>query len=135
MSDIGAVENDLTIRGLEQTHDGIERRRDLPPQVFWPRPKVRSAVVRIRPDPERRDGWGDWRALEAFLRAAFHHRRKTLRQGLAAGGGGAFDGADVSAALGKLGLEASVRAESVPAESLVALWRELGAPGHRAAEA
>ena len=28
--------------------------RVLPPSVFWPRPKVESAVVSVRPDPQRR---------------------------------------------------------------------------------
>ncbi len=30
--------------------------RGLPPSVFWPRPKVESAVIAIRPDPARRGG-------------------------------------------------------------------------------
>ena len=33
--------------------------RLLPPSVFWPRPKVDSAVVAIRPSPLRRAGIGD----------------------------------------------------------------------------
>ena len=33
--------------------------RSLPPTVFWPRPKVDSAVVAIRPDPAKRAAVGD----------------------------------------------------------------------------
>jgi 16S rRNA (adenine1518-N6/adenine1519-N6)-dimethyltransferase len=110
---------------------GVERIRDLPPEVFWPRPKVRSAIVRIRPDAARRAAIEDWRGLEAFLRAAFHHRRKTLRQGLAAGG---RPGAETSSALRKLGHEANVRAEDLAPGELAALWRALRGGGQAAEE-
>ena len=33
--------------------------RALPPSVFWPRPKVDSAVVAIRPEPQKRAAVGD----------------------------------------------------------------------------
>lgn len=54
--------------------------RTVGPQVFWPRPRVRSAVLRLTPrDPDRA------RALRAsglpgLLHDAFLHRRKTLRK-------------------------------------------------------
>ena len=104
----------------------VDRRRDFPPDVFWPRPKVRSSIVRIRPDPARRQahasGPGGWPGLEAFLREAFHHRRKTLRQGLTLAG---RPGPEVSRALASMGLAEDVRAEAVAPEVLAALHRRL----------
>lgn len=57
--------------------------RNVPRQVFWPRPRVDSAVLRLarrrddgRPGPEERRG------LQAFLRALFSSRRKMLSNSL-----------------------------------------------------
>ena len=53
--------------------------RIMPPKVFWPPPKVESAIVRITVDPERRAAVGDLRFFHQFVRAIFLHRRKFLR--------------------------------------------------------
>lgn len=52
------------------------------PGAFQPRPKVWSAVVRLRPSPEPRFDLGSDGALRMLVTAAFSHRRKTLRNGL-----------------------------------------------------
>jgi 16S rRNA (adenine1518-N6/adenine1519-N6)-dimethyltransferase len=57
----------------------IELVRELPPQVFWPRPKVQSAIVHIVPSPAKRAVAGDLAFLHAFVRRLFCHRRKFLR--------------------------------------------------------
>ena len=53
--------------------------RRLPPTVFWPRPKVDSAIVLIRPNSVKRERVGDVTALPSFLRDLYVHRRKNLR--------------------------------------------------------
>ena len=53
--------------------------RIMPPSVFWPTPKVDSAIVRITIDAERRDSIPDLRFFHQFVRAIFLHRRKFLR--------------------------------------------------------
>ena len=53
--------------------------RIMPPKVFWPPPKVESAIVRITVDQERRAKIGDLRFFHQFVRAIFLHRRKFLR--------------------------------------------------------
>lgn len=54
--------------------------RPVPPQVFWPQPKVESALVRLEPvAPERAVRLRD-AGLPDLLREAFAHRRKTLRR-------------------------------------------------------
>src|SRR4051794_16223405 len=54
--------------------------RALPPTVFWPRPKVDSAVVSIRPDPAKRAAVGDVAWFHQVVRQIFLHRRKNLRR-------------------------------------------------------
>ncbi len=52
------------------------------PGAFQPRPKVWSAVVRLRPSAEPRFAIGTDRVLRMLVTNAFSHRRKTLRNGL-----------------------------------------------------
>ena len=52
------------------------------PGAFHPKPKVWSAIVRMRPSAEPRFDIGDDGALRTLVTAAFSHRRKTLRNGL-----------------------------------------------------
>ena len=53
--------------------------RVLPPQVFWPKPKVHSAIVHIVPSPEKRARIPDLTFFHDFVRSLFLHRRKFLR--------------------------------------------------------
>jgi 16S rRNA (adenine1518-N6/adenine1519-N6)-dimethyltransferase len=53
--------------------------RELPPQVFWPRPKVHSAIIHILPNPAKRAIVGDLAFFHDFVRGLFLHRRKFLR--------------------------------------------------------
>lgn len=57
----------------------IEILRKLPSTVFWPQPKVDSAVVRISPNPEKRASIRDRAFFHEYLRVAFGQRRKQLR--------------------------------------------------------
>jgi len=54
----------------------------VPANVFWPRPKVESVLVRIERRPEPATS-ADPDALFALVRAGFGHRRKMLRGALA----------------------------------------------------
>ena len=55
-------------------------RRQVPPQVFWPAPKVQSVVFRLAPRaPERALALRE-AGLPVLLQEAFQHRRKTLRK-------------------------------------------------------
>lgn len=53
--------------------------RELPPSVFWPPPKVNSAIIRITPNASKRSLIPDLRFFHTFVRALFFHRRKFLR--------------------------------------------------------
>jgi 16S rRNA (adenine1518-N6/adenine1519-N6)-dimethyltransferase len=60
----------------------VEALFDVGPGAFQPRPKVWSAIVRLRPALEPRFAIGNDGALRTLVTAAFSHRRKTLRNGL-----------------------------------------------------
>ncbi len=56
--------------------------RIMPPTVFWPRPKVHSAIIQIVPNAIRCAEIPDLQFFHAFVRGIFIHRRKFLRSGL-----------------------------------------------------
>jgi 16S rRNA (adenine1518-N6/adenine1519-N6)-dimethyltransferase len=61
--------------------------RDVPPDVFRPRPKVMSAVLQLDLRPDRSPALGEVaarRQYAAFVRALFQQRRKSLRTTLQA---------------------------------------------------
>src|SRR5690606_27636468 len=57
--------------------------RVMPPGVFWPPPKVHSAIIRLVVDPERRAAIPDLGYFHQFTKAIFLHRRKFLRANIA----------------------------------------------------
>jgi 16S rRNA (adenine1518-N6/adenine1519-N6)-dimethyltransferase len=68
---------------MAQSLGEVEVLRTLPPQAFWPAPKIESALVRLR----RNDRIGNKaREFGVFVRKLFASRRKTLRKALAVGG-------------------------------------------------
>ncbi len=60
----------------------VEPLFDVGPGAFQPRPKVWSAIVRLRPGANPRFDVGRDGALRTVVTAAFSHRRKTLRNSL-----------------------------------------------------
>jgi 16S rRNA (adenine1518-N6/adenine1519-N6)-dimethyltransferase len=95
--------------------------RVLPPSVFWPRPKVESAVVRLRPDPARYAAVGDVAWFHTVVRRVFVHRRKNLRGVLYALDRDRWSKPEVDAWLESLGLDGGIRAEVMNVEEFVAL--------------
>lgn len=89
--------------------------RKLPPAVFWPRPQVASAIVQIRPNAARRQRAPEVQRLRNLLRDLYAHRRKNLRGALISMPG-RLDKETVDAKLAELGLDGSVRAETLAVE-------------------
>jgi 16S rRNA (adenine1518-N6/adenine1519-N6)-dimethyltransferase len=91
----------------------VELLRTLPPQAFWPAPKIESALVRMTRD----DRLGaDASGFGTFVHKAFSFRRKTLRKGLTEAG------LNADALLGATGLDGKVRPEVLSGEQLLALY-------------
>ena len=102
---------------LVQSLTDVELLRKLPPAVFWPRPQVSSAIVRIRPNAEKRAQVGNIQAFREFLRDLYAHRRKNLRGGLAGFAGHPWDKEEVDRRLAGLGIDGAVRAETLDRET------------------
>ena len=99
--------------------------RSLPPTVFWPRPKVDSAVVAIRPSAVKRAAVGDVAWFHDFVRRVFFHRRKYMRHVLAATWRDRWTKAEVDAWLESQGLSGQLRAEALDVEEFLALAHAL----------
>jgi 16S rRNA (adenine1518-N6/adenine1519-N6)-dimethyltransferase len=95
--------------------------RILPPSVFWPRPKVESAIVRIDVDEARRAAIPDRPYFHQFVKAMFLHRRKFLRANLVAAMKRHLPKEQVDDILSELGLTGTVRTEELDVSTLLAL--------------
>ena len=104
---------------MTQIDHKVEYLFDVPPEAFYPRPKVQSAIVRLTPLADPRHTDCDRAALGKFVQTAFAQRRKTLRNNLK----GILSDAEIVA----LGLDPSVRAEALEIDNLVRLCRSANA--------
>jgi 16S rRNA (adenine1518-N6/adenine1519-N6)-dimethyltransferase len=96
----------------------VELLRAVDPAVFRPRPRVDSAILRLR-----RSGPGADPATRALVRAAFAHRRKSLARSLEHARPGTL--APARAALAALGLPEDARAEALAPAQFAALSAKL----------
>ncbi|MCI0683651.1 MAG: 16S rRNA (adenine(1518)-N(6)/adenine(1519)-N(6))-dimethyltransferase RsmA [Gemmataceae bacterium] len=113
---------------LVQSLADVEIRRRLPPAVFWPRPQVDSAIVRIWPRPAKRARIAHVQAFRDFLRDLYAHRRKNLRGGLASMAHGG-DKRAIDAKLAELGMDGGARAETLSLEDHRRLWEAFAGEG------
>ncbi len=67
-----------------QSQAAAEIVRIMPPSVFWPQPKVDSAIVKIVTDFEKRAAIPDLKYFHQFVKMIFIHRRKFLRANIVA---------------------------------------------------
>jgi 16S rRNA (adenine1518-N6/adenine1519-N6)-dimethyltransferase len=103
----------------------IEIVREMPPQVFWPRPKVHSAIIHILPNPAKRAAIGDLQFFHEFIRSLFQHRRKFLRGVMASGFKERLDKRAIDEILALFGLPPDARAEQLDVKTLIALSESL----------
>jgi len=99
----------------------VELLRVLPPQVFWPRPKVNSAIIRVYPRAEKRQRIPDLSFFHDFVRTLFFHRRKFLRSVLLSAFKGRLEKPDVDEVLNAMGFAPDARAEQLDVETILAL--------------
>jgi 16S rRNA (adenine1518-N6/adenine1519-N6)-dimethyltransferase len=66
-----------------QVHGRVTGKLPVSPEAFFPRPKVRSTVLKIELFPEPLAGADELPMLRGLVRAAFNQRRKTLSNALA----------------------------------------------------
>lgn len=106
---------------LVQSVADVELVRKVLPTNFYPRPKVDSAIVLIRPNPEKRAKVGDVQKFRYFLRDLYVHRRKNLRQALSGWPAGRKDKSTVDARLAALGIDGTLRSETLDIEQHIRL--------------
>ncbi len=97
----------------------------LPPTVFWPRPKVNSAVVQLLPDEFGKAAILDRPFLQDFLRRLFHQRRKYLRSVLVGMYRKQLEKSEVDEILADMKFQEHARAEEEPPARLVELSNRL----------
>jgi 16S rRNA (adenine1518-N6/adenine1519-N6)-dimethyltransferase len=95
--------------------------RRVPPQVFWPRPKVASAIVRLEFLPAAERAALPWDDLRRVTAAVFTARRKTLLNAFK----GRIDRERAAAAIAGAGLDPDRRGETLAPEEFLALARAL----------
>jgi len=113
--DYGALS--VLVRGRAE----VERLRTLASQVFWPVPRVGSAVVRIRPDETRAARIADVGAFRAVVKALFSGRRKTAAGALASMARPRRSRPEVEAACAEAGLPPRARADGLTVEQIIEL--------------
>jgi 16S rRNA (adenine1518-N6/adenine1519-N6)-dimethyltransferase len=104
-----------------QSQCTVEIVRMMAPTVFWPRPKVDSAILQITLDPTKRAAIFDLDYFHRFLPVLFMHRRKFLRSSLVASFKQALSKPEVDAILHELGFGESSRAEELSVEQILRL--------------
>ncbi|MGV3663211.1 MAG: 16S rRNA (adenine(1518)-N(6)/adenine(1519)-N(6))-dimethyltransferase RsmA [Prosthecobacter sp.] len=103
---------------LVQKDWNVEMLRIVPPEVFTPRPKVDSAVIRLTPrDPATLPVF-DHVLFDRLVRMGFSQRRKQLKNLMPEAPNGGFE-----ALTQALGVSATVRAEELALDQWVAIAR------------
>ncbi len=89
---------------------------NVPPNCFIPRPNVGSAVIRLTRHEKPPVEVKDEAYMFALIRASFNQRRKTLLNGLTNAGNLGVTKEQITEALVKMGLPATVRGEALTLE-------------------
>ncbi|RIK85858.1 MAG: ribosomal RNA small subunit methyltransferase A [Planctomycetota bacterium] len=95
--------------------------RVMSPTVFWPAPKVDSAIVRIVVNEARRAAIPDLRYFHDFTKAIFLHRRKFLRANVVSALKGVLEKPGVDEILAEMGFAEDARTEQLDVPTLLRL--------------
>lgn len=101
--------------------------RLMPPTVFWPRPKVTSAIVHITYRPDLRSRIADLEFFHDTVRSLFFHRRKFLRSVIIAAFKDRLSKPEVDEVMTSLSLGESSRAEELDVPTMIRLVEALRA--------
>ncbi|HEX5446303.1 MAG TPA: 16S rRNA (adenine(1518)-N(6)/adenine(1519)-N(6))-dimethyltransferase RsmA [Pirellulales bacterium] len=101
--------------------------RILPPSVFWPRPKVTSAIVQIRLRRDWRERIPDLAFFHSFARSMFFHRRKFLRSVILSAYKERLSKPEVDSLMHALNFDEATRAEQLDVPTMLRLCEALRA--------
>jgi len=92
--------------------------RIMPPNVFWPRPKVDSAIIRLTLEEKRRSKIPDLKFFNEFCRAMFFHRRKFLRAELCSAFKQTISKERIDEIMNEMQFDSTTRAETLPLKTM-----------------
>ena len=95
--------------------------RIMPPSVFWPRPKVDSAIVQVIYNQQKRKKIPNLQYFHEFARALFFHRRKFIRSVLCSAFKNKLEKEAIDSVLAELNLKGEIRAETLSVKTILAL--------------
>ena len=95
--------------------------RVMAPSVFWPRPKVHSAIIRIVFDKHRQAKIPDLKFFHEFVRALFFHRRKFLRSELCSAFKKTIPKSRIDEIMDEMGFGDTTRAETLDLKTMLKL--------------
>ena len=101
--------------------------RVMSPSVFWPRPKVTSAIVQVTLNEQRRAQIPDRAYFHQFVRSMFFHRRKFLRSELLSAYKKRVGKPEVDGVMADMGLIPTARAEELAVSQMLDLCERMRA--------
>nr|WP_261360702.1 16S rRNA (adenine(1518)-N(6)/adenine(1519)-N(6))-dimethyltransferase RsmA [Aeoliella straminimaris] len=101
--------------------------RVMAPSVFWPRPKVDSAIIRIVVNEEKRNSIPDPTYFHQFVRSIFLHRRKFLRANVVAAMKKHLNKEQVDQLMDEMDFGPDTRTEQLAVETLLAFTEKVRA--------
>lgn len=104
-----------------QSQCDVEMINQLGPQVFWPRPKVDSAIMKLTRNDQRRSRIRDRVFFQDFVRRLFGFRRKFIRSVLVGMYRKQLNKPDIDELLAEMHIEHNVRAEQLDVRTIVDL--------------
>jgi 16S rRNA (adenine1518-N6/adenine1519-N6)-dimethyltransferase len=110
-----------------QSQCEVQLVRVMPPTVFWPRPKVTSAIVHIVIRPDWREQIPDLKFFHSCVRAMFFHRRKFLRSVIYSAYKEWLAKSDVDEIMAELGFGDTTRAEELDVPTMLKLCEAIRA--------
>ena len=99
---------------------------NVPPNCFMPRPKVGSAVIRLKRHAQPVVNVTDEKLMFRLIRASFNQRRKTLANGLKNAPDIPLEKEEIEAVITELGKPLTIRGEALTLEEFAALSELVG---------
>lgn len=99
---------------------------NVPPNCFMPRPKVGSAVIRLKRHAQPVVNVSDEKLMFRLIRASFNQRRKTLANGLKNASDIPLEKEEIEAVITELGKPLTIRGEALTLEEFAALSELVG---------
>lgn len=99
---------------------------NVPPNCFMPRPKVGSAVIRLKRHAQPVVNVSDEKLMFRLIRASFNQRRKTLANGLKNAPDIPLEKEEIEAVITELGKPLTIRGEALTLEEFATLSELVG---------